>query len=78
MIRKTDLDGEVFIVLVDNEFAGWFNIPSGNKSTEILRAALSSNPSIINLSDLSIDIPDLPDQAGGWKWDGQSFKKDEE
>ncbi len=75
MSRKIDLGGEVFLVLVDGEYAGWFNIPEGNSSTEILRSALSSNPTIINFTDLPIDIVDLPDQADGWIWDGQSFKK---
>lgn len=76
MSIKKDLNGEVFLVLVDNEFAGWFNIPQGNAETEILRSGLSSNPTIINFTDLPIEIEDLPAQAQGWKWDGQSFKKD--
>jgi len=76
MSRKTDLGGEVFLVLVEGEYAGWFNIPEGNSSTEIMRSALSSNPTIVNFTELSIDIPDLPDQADGWMWEGQSFKKD--
>lgn len=76
MSRKIDLSGEVFLVLVDGEYAGWFNIPEGNSNTEIMRSALSSNPTIVNFTELAIDIPDLPDQADGWMWDGQSFKKD--
>ncbi len=76
MSRKIDLGGEVFLVLVDGEYAGWFNIPEGNSSTEIMRSALSSNPTIVNFTELSIDIPDLPAQADGWMWDGQSFKKE--
>jgi hypothetical protein len=43
---KRDIDGEVFLVLVDNEFAGWFSIPTGDLETEILRSGLSSNPKI--------------------------------
>lgn len=76
MSRKEDIGGEVFMVLIDNEYAGWFNIPKGNESTEVLRAALSSNPTIVNFTELPIDLTDLPEQANGWKWDGQSFKKD--
>jgi hypothetical protein len=75
MSRKEDIGGEVFMVLVDNEFAGWFNIPEGNSSTEILRSGLSSNPTIVNFTDLQIDIPDLPQQADGWVWDGVGFSK---
>jgi hypothetical protein len=75
MSIKKDMGGEVFIVLVDNEYAGWFNIPEGNSSTEILRSALSSNPTIVNFTDLQIDIPDLPNQADGWMWDGIGFNK---
>ena len=75
MSRKEDIGGEVFMVLVDNEFAGWFNIPEGNSSTEILRSALSSNPTIVNFTDLQIDITDLPAQADGWIWDGTRFIK---
>jgi hypothetical protein len=75
MSRKTDLNGEVFLVLVDGEYAGWFNIPEGNASTEILRSALSSSPTIINFTELSLDLPDLPAQADGWIWDGSGFSK---
>lgn len=76
MSKKIELDGEVFIVLVDNEYAGWFSIPQGNESTEILRAALSSDPTIINFTDLPIDIKDLPPhQADGWMWNGTAFVK---
>lgn len=75
MSIKKDLGGEVFIVLVDNEYAGWFSIPEGDSTTEILRSALSSNPTIVNFTDLQIDIPDLPNQADGWMWDGVGFSK---
>ena len=75
MSRKTDLNGEVFMVLIDGEFAGWFNIPSGNVGTEVLRSALSSDPTIINFTELELDIPDLPPQADGWIWDGSGFNK---
>lgn len=76
MSKKADIDGEVFLVLVDNEYAGWFSVPKGNLQTEILRSGLSSDPKIINFTDLPIDILDLPTQADGWKWDGETFKKD--
>ena len=76
MSIKSDIDGEVFLVLVDNEFAGWFSIPTGDFQTEILRSGLSSNPKIINFTDLPIEISQLPTPASGWKWDGTLFNKD--
>lgn len=75
MSRKLDLSGEIFMVLVDGEYAGWFNIPEGNSSTEIMRSALSSNPTIVNITELSVDLPDLPAQADGWIWNGTGFDK---
>jgi hypothetical protein len=76
MLDNKDFDGEVFMVLVDDEYAGWFSVPKGNLETEILRSGLSSNPTIVNFTDLPISLSDLPAQAEGWKWDGTSFKKD--
>jgi hypothetical protein len=76
MLDNKDFDGEVFMVLVDGEYAGWFSVPKGNLETEILRSGLSSNPTIVNFTDLPISVSDLPAQAEGWKWDGTSFKKD--
>jgi len=76
MSIKDDIGGEVFLVLVDNEYAGWFSIPEGNLETEILRSALSSDPKIVNFTNLPLEISQLPAQAQGWKWDGITFKKD--
>jgi hypothetical protein len=76
MSIKEDLDGEVFLVLVEGEYAGWFSIPTGNLQTEILRSALSSDPKIINFTNLPLEISQLPAPADGWKWDGTTFKKD--
>lgn len=76
-MSKEDLGGSTYIVLKDGEFAGWFNIPTGTEQTFILRAALSSDPTIIDLEDLTLDLKDLPDPASGYFWDGQTFiKKD--
>jgi len=75
MSIKKGYDGEFFMVLIDGEFGGWFNIPQGDATTEILRSALSSNPTIVNFTDLDLDINDLPAQADGWIWDGTTFNK---
>ena len=75
MSIKENFGGEFFMVLVDGEFGGWFNIPQGDATTEILRGALSSNPTIVNFTTLDLDINDLPAQADGWIWDGTKFNK---
>ena len=72
-MKKENLDGDCYIVLIDNEFAGWFNIPTGTKETFTLRAALSSNPTILDMSEINIDIPDLPAPGQGYIWNGQGF-----
>lgn len=72
-MKKTDLGGSSYIVLVDGEYAGWFNI-SGD-STAVLRAGLSSNPTLIDMEDLSIDLTDLPSPAQGYFWNGSGFEK---
>lgn len=77
-MRKSDMEGDVYMVLVDNEYAGWFHIPVGSAETVVLRAALSSNPTIVDMSTMTQDIRDLPKQASGWMWDGNKFVKNEE
>lgn len=72
---KDELNGDVYMVLKDGEFAGWFSIPVGDSSTEILRAALSSNPTIIDMATIDLDVPDLPAGAEGFFWNGTSFEK---
>jgi len=74
-MKKSDFSGSTYIVLVDGEYAGWFNMAGPN--TEILRAALSSNPTLIDMEDLEIDMEDLPKPADGYIWDGSIFKKGE-
>jgi len=77
-MNKLDLGGSTYMVLIEGEFAGWFNIPTGTQETFLLRSALSSNPTIIDMEDLSLDIDDLPIPAQGYLWNGQSFEKREE
>lgn len=77
-MKKNDLGGSTYIVLIDNEFAGWFNIPTGNEHTFMLRAALSSNPTIIDMEDIPLDIEDLPIPGQGFIWDGTNFNRNEE
>ncbi len=66
------------MVLIEGEFAGWFNIPTGSQETFLLRSALASNPTIIDMEDMSIDIDDLPTPGQGYIWDGLKFDKREE
>jgi len=77
-MKKSELDGSTYMVLVNGEFAGWFNIPTGNEETYMLRAGLASNPTIIDMEDISLDIEDLPVPGKGFMWDGNSFYKGEE
>ncbi len=74
-MKKSDLNGSTYIVLVDGEYAGWFNI--AGDSTQVLRAGLSSNPTLIDMEDLNIDLSDLPQPAKGYFWNGSGFDKKE-
>jgi len=75
VMRKTDMGGSTYMVLVDGEYAGWFNI--AGPSTDVLRAGLSSNPQIIDIEDLDIDLSDLPKGGTDHFWNGTSFEKRE-
>lgn len=75
-MKKEELGGSTYIVLVDGEYAGWFNI--AGSSTDILRAALSSNPQVLDMEDIPLDIDELPRPATGYFWDGKNFIKKEE
>jgi hypothetical protein len=77
-MNKLDLGGSTYMVLIEGEFAGWFNIPTGSQETFLLRSALASNPTIIDMEDMSIDIDDLPTPGQGYIWDGLKFDKREE
>jgi hypothetical protein len=77
-MNKSDLGGSTYMVLIEGEFAGWFNIPTGTQETFMLRSALASNPTIIDMEDLSIDIEDLPSPGDGYVWNGLSFAKGEQ
>jgi hypothetical protein len=72
-MEKYTLSGSTYIVLVNGEYAGWLNISGGH--TEILRAAMSSNPTIIDMKDIELDLSDLPDPASDYYWNGKSFEK---
>jgi hypothetical protein len=72
-MNKLDLGGSTYMVLIEGEFAGWFNIPTGSQETFLLRSALASNPTIIDMEDMSIDIDDLPTPGQGYIWDGLEF-----
>lgn len=74
-MKKSELGGSTYMVLVNGEYAGWFNI--AGSSTDVLRAGLSSNPTIIDLEDLDIDLLDFPKAASGHFWNGSGFEKKE-
>jgi hypothetical protein len=73
-MKKTDFGGSTYMVLVNGEYAGWFNI--AGQTTDLLRAGLSSNPTIIDMEDLDIDLEDLPLAGHGYIWDGSGFIKE--
>lgn len=76
-MNKADLGGSTYMVLIEGEFAGWFNIPTGTEQTFMLRAALSSNPTVIDLEDVNLDIDDLPQPGSGQIWNGSTFSAGE-
>jgi hypothetical protein len=36
---------------------------------------MSSNPTIIDMKDIELDLSDLPDPASDYYWNGKSFEK---
>jgi hypothetical protein len=74
-MNKSDLGGSTYMVLVEGEFAGWFNIPTGTQETFMLRSALASNPTIVDMEDLTLDIEDLPTPGDGYMWNGSVFER---
>lgn len=72
-MKKSDMGGSTYMVLVDGEYAGWFNI--AGSGSDVLRAGLSSNPQIIDIEDLEIDLLDLPKGGTDHFWNGVSFEK---
>ena len=66
------MGGSTYVVLVDGEYAGWFNIDG--PGTDLLRAGLSSSPTLIDLSEVQIDIPDLPKAGTDHYWNGSGFE----
>ena len=71
-MNKSDMQGSTYMVLVDGEYAGWFNI--AGPGTELLRAGLSSAPILVDMEDVDIDIPDLPKAGANYFWDGQYYE----
>jgi hypothetical protein len=66
------MNGSTYMVLVNNEYAGWFNIDG--PGTELLRAGLSSSPTIIDLEEVEIDLSDLPIAGANYFWSGKNFE----
>ena len=71
-MNKLDLGGSTYMVLVDGEYAGWFNIDG--PGTDLLRAGLSSTPILIDMEDVSIDLADLPKAGSNHFWNGKEFE----
>jgi len=66
------INGSTYMVLVNDEYAGWFNI--AGPGTDLLRAGLSSNPTLVDLDEVNIDLSDLPKAGADYYWDGKSFE----
>jgi hypothetical protein len=71
-MNKSDMQGSTYMVLVNGEYAGWFNI--AGPGTDLLRAGLSSTPILVDLEDVDIDIPDFPKAGANYFWNGKSFE----
>ncbi len=71
-MNKASMGGSTYMVLVEGEYAGWFNIDG--PGTDLLRAGLSSSPILIDMEDVDIDIPDLPKAGSDYFWNGKSFE----
>lgn len=71
-MNKSEMGGSTYMVLVNGEYAGWFNIDG--PGTDLLRAGLSSNPTLVDMADVDIDLPNLPKAGADYYWDGDSFE----
>ena len=59
-----------YAIVVDGELACVFMIPHlKNDRSDMLNAALSSKPEIVDVTYFEI----IPPEASGWMWDGQKF-----
>ena len=69
---KLKIDENTYMVLINGEYAGWFNI--AGPGTDLLRAGLSSNPTIIDLDEVGISLSNLPKAGADYYWDGKVFE----
>jgi len=61
---------KVYALIVEGELACYLRFPSkGVPRIEMVNAALSSNPIVIDATDM-----ELFPEASGWTWDGEEFK----
>jgi|688.fasta_scaffold168117_5 hypothetical protein len=66
-------DIKTYALVIGGEFACVLKMPSvGNSKVEMLSAALSSNPVIVDMTGT-----DFPDDGIGWSWNGTSLEKAE-
>jgi hypothetical protein len=72
IIRSIE-DIKTYALVVDGEFACLFRFPKvGNPSIEMITAALSSKPEVVDMTGTGI-----PDDGTGWYWDGSNLLKEE-
>jgi len=62
---------KTYAIIVDGEFACVLKMPSlGHPKVEMISAALSSNPVVVDMTD-----EDFPDDGIGWVWNGYQLEK---
>lgn len=60
-----------FAFIVDGEVVGTIHLPSNLSNYERLSAGLSSDPIVLEVSD-------IPGVSAGWVFDGQNFSQPQE
>jgi hypothetical protein len=66
-------DIKTYALVIDGEFACVLKMPStGNPKVEMISAALSSNPVVVDMTG-----SDFPDDGNGWTWNGTRLEKAE-
>jgi hypothetical protein len=66
-------DLKTYALVVDGEFACLLRFPKvGNEKIEMVTAALSSRPEVIDMTET-----DITEDGSGWYWDGSNLLKEE-
>lgn len=70
-IKNTYSEVKTYALVVNGEFACVLKMPSvGNSKVEMISAALSSDPVIVDMTNT-----DFPDDGIGWIWNGTILEK---